>query len=129
MTHSDSDRPTDPVTEPIEMGTRPADQPPHAEPAPPSGGRMEAIRTHLAFAVVGLMAVAGIVLIIEYYWRKGALLIGGALLMAAVFRALLSPRRAGLLAVRGRAVDVLSSAGLGAIILFVAGTITPSLFG
>lgn len=129
MTHSDSDQPADPVTEPIELGTRSAEQAPHAESAPPPGGRLEAIRTHLAFVVVVLMAVAGIALILEYYWRKGALLIGGALLMAALFRALLSPRRAGLLAVRGRAVDVLSYAGLGTLILFVAGTIAPSLFG
>lgn len=129
-THSDSDQPTDPVTEPVELSTRSAEQAPYAEPAPPPpGGWLETVRTHLAFAVVGLIAVAGIVLIVEYYWRKGALLIGGALLVAAVFRALLSPRRAGLLAVRGRAVDVLSYTGLGALILFVAGTIAPSLFG
>ncbi|HEX9337846.1 MAG TPA: DUF3017 domain-containing protein, partial [Pseudonocardiaceae bacterium] len=38
-------------------------------------------------------------------------------------------RRAGLLAVRGRAVDVLSYAGLGALVMFVAGTITGGPFG
>jgi len=129
VTHSESDQPTDPVTEPIELGTRSAEEAPHAEPAPPPGGRLEALRTHLAFAVVGLIAVAGIVLILEYRWRKGAALIGGALVVAALFRALLSPRRAGLLAVRGRAVDVLSYTGLGALILFVAGTIAGGPFG
>lgn len=123
MTHSDSDQPTDPVTEPIELGTRSAAEAPHAELAPAPGGWVEAVRTHLAFAVVALIAVAGIVLILYYRWRKGAALIGGALVVAALFRALLSPRRAGLLVVRGRAVDVLSYTGLGALILFVAGTI------
>lgn len=123
MTHSDSDQPTDPVTEPIELGTRSAEQEPHAEPAPPRGDWLEAVRTHLAFAVVVLITLAGIALMLEYRWRKGAALVGGALLVAALFRALLPPRRAGLLAVRGRPVDVLSYTGLGALILFVAGTI------
>jgi hypothetical protein len=114
MTQRNPD-PTDPATEPIELDPRRA--------AGPPGGWLDAVRTQLAFALVVLVTLAGFVLILLYYWRKGAALVGGALVLAAVFRALLPPRRAGLLAVRGRPVDVLTYTGLGALILFVAGTI------
>jgi hypothetical protein len=148
MAHSDAERPTDPVTEPIELGdvggptvptgssgssgpvgARSAEQPPTAVPVPDPGGWLGAVRTHLAFAVVLLVAVIGVVRIVEYHWRQGAALIGGTLVLAALFRALLPPRRAGLLAVRGRPVDVLSYAGLGALMLFVALTIQGGPFG
>jgi hypothetical protein len=92
-------------------------------------GRLEAVRTHLAFGVVLLTAAVGIVRIVLYHWRQGAVLVGGALLLAALLRALLSPRRGGLLVVRGRSVDVLSYTGLGALILFVAFTIQGGPFG
>ncbi|MFF5991526.1 DUF3017 domain-containing protein [Prauserella flavalba] len=64
-----------------------------------------------------------------YHWRQGAALIGGALLVAAVLRAALSDEQAGLLRIRGRAVDVLSYAGLGLLILFIALTITGGPLG
>ena len=117
MTRHEPDRSTDPVTEPIEL------------PARTPGGRLEAVRTHLAFALVLLVAAVGIVRIMEYHWRQGAALIGGTLVLASLFRALLPPRRAGLLAVRGRPIDVLSYAGLGAFVLFVALTIQGGPFG
>jgi len=136
MAHSDAEQPTDPVTEPIapiapigHADAPSAEHAPVAEPVPELTGWLGAVRTHLAFAVVLLVAVVGVVLIVEYHWRKGAGLIGGALVLAALFRALLPARRAGLLAVRGRAVDVLSYAGLGALVMFVAGTITGGPFG
>ncbi|WP_113698088.1 DUF3017 domain-containing protein [Amycolatopsis albispora] len=59
-----------------------------------------------------------------YHWRQGATLIGGALLTAAVLRGVLSDARAGLLAIRGRAVDVITYTTFSALILFVALTIT-----
>ncbi|HEX4702322.1 MAG TPA: DUF3017 domain-containing protein [Pseudonocardiaceae bacterium] len=92
-------------------------------------GWLGAVRTHLPFALVLLVAAAGIFWTVLYHWRQGSALVGGALELAAVFRALLPDRRAGLLAVRGRPVDVLSYAGLGAFLLFVAGTITGGPFG
>jgi hypothetical protein len=135
MAHSDAERPTDPVTEPIVLGgadmadAPSAERPPVAHPVPDQGGWLGAVRTHLAFALVLLVGVVGIVRIVEYHWRQGAALIGGTLVLAAVFRALLPPRRAGLLAVRGRPVDVLSYIGLGALMLFVALTIQGGPFG
>jgi hypothetical protein len=86
-------------------------------------------RSHLAFSLVLVVAAVGMVRIGLYHWREGAVLIGGALLLAALFRAVLPPRRAGLLVVRGRPIDVLSYTGLAALILFVALTLAGGPFG
>jgi hypothetical protein len=116
--------PSDAVTEPI----GPADPPTPVEPAEPGGWR-GALRSHLAFALVLLVGAVGILRIVQYHWREGAVLLGAALLLAALFRALLPSRTAGLLVVRGRPVDVLSYTGLGVCVLFVALTITGGPFG
>ncbi|WP_091294250.1 DUF3017 domain-containing protein [Amycolatopsis xylanica] len=60
----------------------------------------------------------------QYHWRQGAALIGAALLVGAVLRAVLSDEQAGLLAIRGKAVDFLTYAGLATLMLFVTFTIT-----
>jgi hypothetical protein len=54
------------------------------------------------------------------YAGLGAGLVGGTLLVAAVTRLVLPPRYAGLLASRGRALDVVTFAVLGAAVLGVA---------
>jgi hypothetical protein len=114
------------VTEPIRpVGpATPGDRPP-----PKRRGRFDGLRAQLAFIVVLLVAAVGIVRIGQYHWREGAALLGAALVLAAAFRTVLSDRRAGLLVVRGRAVDVLSYAALGALVLFVALTITGGPLG
>lgn len=84
----------------------------------------DSVLMHLPFAAVLALVAFGMVRIAMYHWREGAVLIGGALLVAAVLRAALSHERTGLLAIRTRTVDVLSYAGLGLLILFVALTIT-----
>jgi hypothetical protein len=113
----------DPVTEPIgRIG------PPAPAPEEPGGWR-GALRDNLAFALVLIVGIVGIVLILLYHWRRGAVLIGAALLLAALFRVLLPDRRAGLLVVRGRPVDVLSYTALGACVVSVAVTITGGPFG
>jgi DUF3017 family protein len=91
--------------------------------------RQYGARAHLPFAVVMLIVVAGIVRIVSYHWREGAALIGGALIVAAVLRLLLSDQQAGLLAVRTRPVDFFLYVGFGGLILFVAATITGGPFG
>lgn len=79
---------------------------------------------HLPFALVlGIVAV-GFVRIAQYHWREGTMLIAGALLVAALLRAVLSDDQAGLLVIRGRGVDVLSYGGFSVMIMFVALTIT-----
>jgi hypothetical protein len=84
--------------------------------------------TQLPFLVVLLIVAVAALLIAQYHWRQGTALIGGALLVAGVLRAALPSERAGLLAIRGRPVDVLSYAALAALILFLSFTITGGPF-
>jgi hypothetical protein len=79
--------------------------------------------THLAFALVLAVAIAGFGLIAVYRWRRGAVTLGAALLLAGGLRAVLSDARAGLLAIRGRAVDVLAYTAFGLALVAVAVTI------
>jgi hypothetical protein len=51
-------------------------------------------------------------------------LIGGALLLAGLLRAVLPTDKAGLLAIRGKPVDVVTYGGLALLILYVALSIT-----
>jgi multisubunit Na+/H+ antiporter MnhB subunit len=68
------------------------------------------------------------VLVALQHWRRGAAVIGGALLLAAALRAVLPNERAGLIALRGRGVDVLLYCALGLVILVVALTIVGGPF-
>ena len=81
-------------------------------------------RTHLAFGLVLVAVLLGMVRIVQYHWREGASIIGGALLLAAALRAMLSSERVGLLAIRGRGLDVLTYGVFGLLVLAVALTIT-----
>ena len=72
----------------------------------------------LAVAALGLLRVA------TANWREGSVLLGGALLLAAVLRVVLPAEHAGLLAIRSRAVDVLAYSGLGIAVVLLAVTIT-----
>lgn len=110
-----------------------ADQPTAGQPgvgtdqnpmsASETGPWRQLLRDQVPFGLVLLVAVAGIVRLVEYHWRQGTVLLGAALLVAAVLRAIFPADRAGLLRVRGRAIDVLSYAGLAACMMFVAFTI------
>jgi hypothetical protein len=94
----------------------------------PRRGR-DAVLGQLPFLLVMAIVAIAALRIGMYHWRQGAALVGGALLVAALLRAVLPDDRAGLLAIRGRPVDVLSYAGLAVLILFVAFTITGGPFG
>jgi hypothetical protein len=78
---------------------------------------------HVAFALVMLVVAIGGLVALSYRWRRGAVLVGGALLLAAAFRAVLPTSRAGLLAIRSRPVDVLTYLMFGMAIVVVAATI------
>jgi hypothetical protein len=69
--------------------------------------------------VVGL----GLLSVAFGYWRQGLVLLGLALIGAAVLRLLLPLRRAGFLAVRSRPVDVVLLAGTGLALTVIALTI------
>ena len=82
---------------------------------------------HAPMTFVLLIAAAGMVRTLTQHWREGAVLLGGALIVAAVLRLLLPTDRVGLLAIRSRPIDVLCYAGLGTVIAVLAMTITASL--
>lgn len=75
--------------------------------------------------VVGLSLLAAFVLVAAGYWRRGALVMAIAVGMASALRLTLPEDRVGLLAVRGRTVDVATTAAVSAIMLYIAWTIDP----
>ena len=87
------------------------------------GGKSRA-SVYWPFAVIVLVALIGFLRVAMQHWREGSVLIGGALLIAAALRVLLTTEQAGLLAIRSRAVDVLLYSGFGLMIVLVALTIT-----
>ncbi|WP_430335712.1 DUF3017 domain-containing protein [Rhodococcus sp. ACT016] len=72
-----------------------------------------------------LVVAAAFVLVLADRWRRGALILGGAMLLAAVLRAVVSPDRVGLLAVRGKGFDVAAMTVVGAAIIALAASIDP----
>lgn len=82
-------------------------------------------RRNLPLVAVLIVVVAAFVLVLADRWRRGALVLGGAMVLAALLRAVVSPDRVGLLAVRGRGFDVTAMALLGATIIGLAASIDP----
>jgi hypothetical protein len=81
------------------------------------------VRKNLPLLLVLAVLTVGLIRIVMYHWREGTVLVGMALLLAALLRALLPSERVGLVAVRGRGADVLLYAGLAVAIMFVSLTI------
>ncbi|KUI45181.1 hypothetical protein AU197_13140 [Mycobacterium sp. IS-1590] len=77
------------------------------------------------FWSVGLIFAAAFVLVVAGYWRRGALVIAIGVGVAAALRLVLSDDRAGLLAVRSRGVDFVTTATVSATMLYIAWTIDP----
>ncbi len=75
--------------------------------------------------VVATIFVASFGLVIAGYWRRGALVMGIAVGVAAALRLALSDERAGLLVVRSRAIDFATTASVSAAMLYIAWTIDP----
>ncbi|MCV7227271.1 DUF3017 domain-containing protein [Mycolicibacterium komossense] len=84
-----------------------------------------AVRAQWPILVVGLVFVIAFVLVAASFWRRGSLLIGIGVGVAAVLRLVLSDDRAGLLAVRSRGVDFMTTATVGAVVIYTAWTIDP----
>ena len=74
---------------------------------------------------VVLIFAAAFVLVGANFWRRGSLLIGSGVGVAAVLRLLLSEDRAGLLAVRSKGIDFMTTATVGAAMVYIAWTIDP----
>ena len=75
--------------------------------------------------LVVLIFAAAFVLVGANFWRRGSLLIGIGVGVAAVLRLLLSEDRAGLLAVRSKGIDFITTATVGAAMVYIAWTIDP----
>ena len=69
-----------------------------------------------------LLALA---LVAAGFWRRGSLLIGIGVGVAAASRLLLSDERAGLLVVRSRGIDFASMTTVSVVMIYVASTIDP----
>ncbi len=67
----------------------------------------------LPLVAVLVVVGVGLLLITLEHWRKGLIVMGAALVGAALLRLLLPERRVGFLAVRSRPLDVLLLAGAG----------------
>lgn len=76
----------------------------------------------LTVAVIGLVAL---VLVAAGFWRRGALMIGIGVGVAAGFRLLLPDDRAGVLVVRSRVSDVTMMTVVCAVVVYIAWTIDP----
>jgi len=90
-----------------------------------SGVVGDALRGQWPILSVAAIFVVALALVAANYWRRGALLIGIGVVVAAVLRLTLTDDRAGLLVVRSKGVDFLTMAVVGAVVIYVAGTIDP----
>ncbi|BBX65510.1 hypothetical protein MSAS_46840 [Mycobacterium saskatchewanense] len=75
--------------------------------------------------LVGLIFATAFILAGANFWRRGSLLIGIGVGVAAVLRLVLSEDRAGLLAVRSKGTDFVTTAAVGAAMVYIASTIDP----
>ncbi|CPR13516.1 hypothetical protein BN971_04828 [Mycobacterium bohemicum DSM 44277] len=74
---------------------------------------------------VGFIFAVAFVLAGANFWRRGSLLIGIGVGVAAILRLALSEDRAGLLAVRSKGTDFVTTAAVGAAMIYIASTIDP----
>ena len=83
------------------------------------------LRSQWPIIVVGLVFVAAFGLVVTDYWRRGSLLLGIGVGIAAMLRLVLSDNRAGLLVVRGRGLDFTTMGLVSAAVVYIAWTIDP----
>ncbi len=76
----------------------------------------------LTVAGIGLVAA---ILVAAGFWRRGTLLIGIGVGVAAALRLLLPEDRVGVLAVRSRRLDVAMMTSVCAAVLYIAWTVDP----
>jgi hypothetical protein len=100
----------------------------HARPPRTAGYYLRAlgrrVRAQAALTAVLLVVAIAFIRIGLQHWREGTTELGVALLLAAVLRAALPDRTAGLLAVRPRRVDVFTYTVFGLVVALVSLTIT-----
>lgn len=75
------------------------------------------------YLLVLAVTILGLVVVGVGHWRGGVHILSGAIVAAAIPRAVLRQRDAGMLAVRGRWFDVIMLVAVGAAMWFLASTI------
>jgi Protein of unknown function (DUF3017) len=83
------------------------------------------LRAQWPILLVGLIFAVAFVLVGANFWRRGSLLIGIGVGVAAALRLVLSEERAGLLVVRSKGTDFITTAMVGAAMIYIASTIDP----
>jgi hypothetical protein len=81
---------------------------------------MTTLRRQLPFVLVLVVLAGGLIAVATDHWRRGCALVALSLLIAGAARLVLPSNRIGLLAVRGRAVDVCCALLLGGAVLVLA---------
>jgi hypothetical protein len=84
-----------------------------------------AVQAQWPILVVGLIFAVALALVGASFWRRGALLIGIGVGVAAALRLLLREERAGLLVVRSKGTDFVTTATVAAAMVYIAWTIDP----
>lgn len=84
------------------------------------GRALRALAVEWPFALVFTTAGVAVIIVSLGALRHGLTLLAAALLLGSALRFVLSPARAGLLAVRRRGVDVVTMALLGVLLLLLA---------
>jgi flagellin-like protein len=82
-------------------------------------------RSQWPILTVVLIFVVAFILAAANFWRRGALLIGIGVGVAAVLRLALTDDRAGLLVVRSKGIDFATTAIVAAAMVYIAWTIDP----
>jgi hypothetical protein len=83
------------------------------------------LRTQWPIVTVMLIFAVAFSLAAANFWRRGSLLIGIGVGVAAVFRLALTDDRAGLLVVRSKGIDFTTMASVAAAMVYIAWTIDP----
>ncbi len=83
------------------------------------------LRAQWPILMVGLIFASAFMLAAANFWRRGSLLIGIGVGVAAILRLVLSEERAGLLVVRSKGTDFVTTATVGAAMIYIASTIDP----
>jgi flagellin-like protein len=83
------------------------------------------VRSQWPIVTVVLIFAVAFTLVAANFWRRGALLIGIGVGVAAVLRLALTEDRAGLLVVRGKGIDFTTMSLVAASMVYIAWTIDP----
>ena len=85
----------------------------------------QSVRSQWPILTVVLIFVVAFILAAANFWRRGALLIGIGVGVAAALRLALTEERSGLLVVRSKGIDFTTTAVVAAAMVYIAWTIDP----